>query len=446
MQRELTKGSVWKNIAYFSMPFLLSYFLQTLYGLADLFIVGQYNGSDVISAVSVGSQVMHMLTVIVVGLAMGSTVMIGRAVGAKDERSEARAIGNTITLFSIITVVITAILIISVNGIVSLMMTPEEAVEETRKYLSICFLGIPFIVAYNIISAIFRGRGDSKRPMFFVVIACVINIVLDMVFIGAFDMSATGAALGTVLSQTVSVAVALIYLFKKKTFSAVKASDLKPDGEMLLSLLKIGLPIACQDAFIQISFIAITVIANTRGVEVAAAVGIVEKIISILFLVPSAMLSTVSTLCAQNIGAGHHDRARKTTFAGILVTVVFGTACFVVCQIVAEPLVATFSDEAEVVVFGAQYLRSYVLDCIVAGIHFCFSGFFCAYGHSMVSFMHNAIAILLMRVPLTYIAAVVFTETLYPMGLASPLGSLLSAAICVIMYIIIRKKQRRVGI
>ena len=428
------------------MPFLLSYFLQTLYGLADLFIVGQYNGSDVISAVSVGSQVMHMLTVIIVGLAMGSTVMIGRAVGAGDRKGEARAIGNTITLFAIITAVITAVLLLSVNGVVSLMMTPEEAVAETEKYLTICFMGIPFIVAYNIISSILRGRGDSKSPMFFVVVACVINIVLDIVFIGALDMKASGAALGTVLSQTISVVFALIYLMRKKTFSALSLSDLKPCGSMLAALMKIGLPIACQDAFIQISFIAITVIANTRGVEVAAAVGIVEKIISILFLVPSAMLSTVSTLSAQNIGAGHHERARKTTFAGILVTVVFGLICFVVCQIVAEPLVAAFTEEGEVVVYGAQYLRSYVLDCIVAGIHFCFSGFFCAYGHSMVSFTHNAIAIICMRIPLTYIAAVVFTETLYPMGLASPLGSLLSAIICVFMYINIRRKQKRAGI
>ena len=446
MQRDLTRGSVWGNIVYFSLPFLLSYFLQTLYGLADLFIVGQYNGSDIISAVSVGSQVMHMLTVVIVGLAMGSTVMIGKAVGGKDSRGESRAIGNTVSLFAIIATVFTVILLLLTDEIVAVMMTPAEAVAETEAYLTICFWGIPFITAYNIISSILRGRGDSKSPMYFVAVACVINIVLDIVFIGFFDMKAAGAALGTVLSQTASVAFAAIALFKNKTFSAVRLSDLRPDVSVLSELLKIGVPIAFQDAFIQISFIVITVIANTRGVEIAAAVGIVEKIISILFLVPSAMLSTVSALSAQNIGAGHHERARKTMLGGIIITVVFGTLCTVVCQFIASPLVAMFSDEAHVITFGAQYLRSYVFDCIVAGIHFCFSGLFCAYGHSMISFMHNAIAIILVRIPGTYFAATLFPNNLFPMGLASPLGSLLSAIVCVFMYIYIRKKQRFAGI
>ena len=200
MEKNLTSGSVLKNLVYFSLPYLLSYFLQTLYGMADLFIIGQFEGVAGTTAVSVGSQVMHMLTVMIVGLAMGATVSIGQAVGAKDRKKAADCTGNTVTVFLVLSVILTAVLLLSVRGIVSVMSTPEEAVEGTVRYLIVCFLGIPFITAYNIISSIFRGLGDSKSPMYFIAVACGVNIVLDYLFMGAFHLGPVGAALGTALS------------------------------------------------------------------------------------------------------------------------------------------------------------------------------------------------------------------------------------------------------
>lgn len=196
MEKNLTSGSVLKNIVYFSLPYLLSYFLQTLYGMADLFIIGQFEGVAGTTAVSIGSQVMHMLTVMIVGLAMGTTVSIGQAIGANDKRRAANAIGNTVTLFAMVAAGMLAILLLLVNPILQVMSTPQEAVAGTRIYLTICFVGIPFIIAYNVISSIFRGLGDSKSPMYFIAIACVINIVLDYLFMGAFHMGSAGAALG----------------------------------------------------------------------------------------------------------------------------------------------------------------------------------------------------------------------------------------------------------
>ena len=214
MKKDLTTGSVFKSIVSFSLPYLFSYFLQTLYGMADLFIIGQFNGVDSITAVSVGSQVMHMLTVMIVGLAMGSTVTIGKAVGAKQSEKASLAVGNTITLFMGVAVAVMIVLLAAVEPIVGLMSTPAEAVSETIAYLTICFIGIPFITAYNIISSIFRGLGDSKSPMHFIAVACAVNILLDYLFIGVFHMGAAGAALGTALSQTVSVVVALTVIAK----------------------------------------------------------------------------------------------------------------------------------------------------------------------------------------------------------------------------------------
>ena len=193
MERNLTTGSVLRNILLFSLPYLLSYFLQTLYGMANLFIIGQFEGVASTTAVSVGSQVMHMITVMLVGLAMGTTVNVAQAVGGSDRRRAAACVGNTVTLFMGVSLALTAVLLLLRNGIVAAMSTPAEAVAGTAQYLTICFLGIPCITAYNIISAIFRGMGDSKSPMYFIAIACAANICLDVLFMGALRLGPAAA-------------------------------------------------------------------------------------------------------------------------------------------------------------------------------------------------------------------------------------------------------------
>ena len=447
MQKNLTTGSVFQNILFFSLPYLLSYFLQTLYGMADLFIIGQFEGVADTTAVSIGSQVMHMLTVMLVGLAMGSTVSIGQAVGGRKDRQAAVCIGNTVTLFMGLSLVLTVVLLAASGQIVKVMSTPAQAVSGTLDYLTICFMGIPFITAYNIISSIFRGMGDSKSPMYFIAVACAANIGLDYLFMGALHMGPSGAALGTTLSQAVSVAVSLAVILKRGGGLSVRKQDFKPLPPVMGRLLKIGVPIALQDGFIQISFIVITIIANRRGLNDAAAVGIVEKIISFLFLVPSSMLSTVSALGAQNIGAGCPDRAQRTLGYAIAIAAGFGLLVSVLMQFLAEPMVSLFTDAsqgsgAQVVRLGGQYLRGYVLDCMFAGIHFSFSGYFCACGRSGLSFLHNILAIALVRVPGAYFASQLFPATLLPMGLVTAAGSLLSAIICGAAFAIIQRKYR----
>ena len=443
MEKNLTTGSVFKNLVYFSLPYLLSYFLQSLYGTADLFIIGQFNSTDSITGVSIGSQVMHMITVMIVGLAMGATVTIGRSVGAQDSKAASRYIGNTIILFLIGSAALTAVLLLLVKPIVSVMSTPIEAVDSTVAYLTICFIGIPFITAYNIISSIFRGLGDSKSPMYFIAIACVCNIAFDCLFIGAFGMGAAGAALGTTLSQTVSVIVALAVMRKSKTGIRLTKDDFKFRRSVIGNILRIGFPISLQDGFIQISFIVITIIANRRGLNDAAAVGIVERIIGFLFLLPSSMLSAVSALGAQNMGAGKPKRAKLTLRYAILIIVAVGSAVVALVELTAPQLVALFDNSPDVVRLGTQYLRSYVTDCVFAGIHFCLSGYFCAIEKSGISFLHNSISIIFARVPLAYLASKKFPDNLFPMGWAAPIGSILSVLICLAAYIIISKKEKQ---
>lgn len=354
MQNNLTTGSVFRNVVSFSLPYLLSYFLQTLYGMADLFIIGQFEGVASTTAVSIGSQVMHMLTVMLVGLAMGATVSIAQAAGGGDKKRTASAIGNTVTLFMLLSLALTALLLALRGGIVSIMSTPEEAVQGTLAYLTVCFIGIPFITAYNIIASIFRGLGDSKSPMYFIAVACVVNIALDYYFMGTLHLGPAGAALGTTLSQAVSVLVSLAIILKRRLIS-VRRADFRPQRAVMGKLLQIGVPVALQDGFIQVSFVIITIIANRRGLTDAAAVGIVEKIIGFLFLIPSSMLSTVSALGAQNIGAGKPERARLTLRYAAMIACSFGIAVVILIQFIAEPL-------GEITLIHSPALRLFWID------------------------------------------------------------------------------------
>ena len=430
----LTTGSVSKCLLQFAMPYLLACFLQTFYGMADLFVVGLYHGASTTAAVSVGSQVIHMLTVIVAGFAMGTTVRLGRAVGAQEPHEASRTVGTATLMFLALAALLTMILVSLTSGIVDVMMTPVEARQETISYLRICFLGVPFIVAYNVLSSIFRGAGDSRGPLGFVGIACAINVALDFLLVGGFHLGAVGAALAIVIGQAVSSAVAIVMLLKRDMGFVVAKSDFRWDRGVAREMLWVGGPIALQDGLIQVSFIVITIIANSRGLILATGVGIVEKIIGFLFLVPSAFLSAISAITAQNVGAGKPERANRTLWIGMAITVSYGFIVALFNQFSPGTLVGLFTREQGVYLAGCEYMRSYVWDVMFASIHFCFSGYFCGRQKSLVSFVHNIISIILIRIPGAYLASVWFPHTLYPMGWAAPIGSILSAIICAGVY------------
>ncbi len=440
---DLTKGPVHRVLLRFALPYLIACFLQSFYGMADLFVVGLFDGPATSTAVSIGSQVTHMVTVVIVGFAMGTTVQLGQAVGAKDHEGAKKAVGTAVAFFVLFALALTAALVFLARPITRWMLTPTEAVEETNIYLRICFAGVPFITAYNVISSIFRGAGDTKHPMIFVAIACGVNIGLDFLFIGALNMGAAGAALGTICGQAVSSVVAFLYMQRKKLSYRPSRRDIRLDGPLLGRMLKVGAPIAAQDGFVQIGFMVITVIANGRGLVASNAVGIVEKIISFLFLVPSAFLSSISAVTAQNLGAKQPQRAKGALWMGLVIAASYGLLCFVYSQFLPHTLVGLFTRDAAVRAAGCEYLRSYSSDCFFAGIHFCFSGYFCGKQKSGRSFLHNTISILLFRIPGCYLASLWFPDSLLPMGVAAPLGSLASALICVGFYVYDQRKEKK---
>lgn len=307
MQKDLTKGNVILIMIEFALPYMVACFLQVFYGMVDLFVVGIFDDSVATSAVAIASQIMHMITVMIVGLVMGSTVMIAQAIGEQNTQKQQQVTTTSIVFFMLLSFILMLVLLFAKNAIIALMHTPEKARIATLHYARICFIGVPFIMLYNVLSALSRGKGNTREPFVAVGVACTVNIIADFAFVGLLHWHATGAALATVLGQLASSSVMLFFIAKSHDFARFKKCFFT--REQLLSILKIGFPLCMQDGFIQISFIIITIIANARGLIASCAVGITEKLIGFMFLIPNAFLSCVCAITAQNIGANKPQRA-----------------------------------------------------------------------------------------------------------------------------------------
>ena len=441
----LIQGSVAKGMLLFALPIFISNLFQQLYNAADSLIVGNFLGGEALAAVGSSGSLIFLLTGFVNGVSLGAGVVVARYFGAKDWDRMRRTIHTTVALGIAAGVALTVVGVILTPQILRWMGTPDSVLANSIAYFRMYFFGSIAVVMYNVGASILQSVGDSKSPMCFIATACAANIALDYLFMGVLHLGPAGAALGTTLSQAISVVVSLTVILKRRSI-VLKKSDFKPCRAVMGKILGIGIPIAFQDGLIQVAFIIITIIANQRGLNDAAAVGIVEKVISFLFLVPSSMLSTVSALGAQNIGAGKPERAIQTLRYAVMLAAGFGVLASIAIQFTAEGIVSLFTDPstadgAAVVRFGGQYLRGYIFDCIFAGIHFSFSGFFCACRKSGLSFLHNILAIVLMRVPGVYVTSKLFPATLLPMGLATAAGSLLSVVICLIAFGVIRRKS-----
>ena len=437
---DLTQGSVPKVLLQFAVPFLIANALQALYGGADLFVVGQYDDSASVAAVAIGSQVMQTITGIILGITTGTTVLIAIATGAKDNRQVASTIGSSVWLFSIVGVILTLVMTFFHGQIAVLMHTPAEAMADTKSYILICSIGILFIVGYNVVCGILRGLGDSKTPLYFVALACMINIVLDFVLIGYFHMGPTGAAVATVTAQGVSFATALCFLYRRGFHFEFTRHDIRLSRVLSRKVLVLGAPIALQDALVNVSFLIITVIVNQMGVIASASLGVVEKIIVFAMLPPMAVSSAVATMTAQNYGAGLGDRMNKCLYSGIAMALVFGVAFCVYSQFLPETLTAFFTKDPAVVAMAAEYMRGYSIDCILVSFVFWFNSYFSGQGNSIFPMIHSMITTFLFRIPLSYLFSRIDPSSLFIMGFAPPLSTVVSLLIC-IWYL--RYSQRR---
>lgn len=428
-----TEGKILQPLILFAFPVLLALFLQAMYGAVDLFIVGKFASSADVSAVSTGSQIMMTLTNLVSSFAMGTTVLLGQQIGCGEKKKGGRTVGTAIVMFAVIAVIMTVILVIFSPQISNIMNAPEEAFGKTVDYMRICRGGMIVIIAYNLIGCIFRGLGDSRTPLITVAIACVCNIAGDLLLCAGFGMGTEGAALATVFAQVISVIV---------SFGIIRKKELPFEGQTLRRMTGIGAPIALQDLLVSISFLIILAIVNSMGVTASAGVGVAEKVCAFIMLISSAFMQSISAFVAQNYGAGKMERAKKALHYGIGVSFAIGVCMFLLSFFHGNVLAGIFSSDTSVVAAAADYLKAYAIDCMFTAIFFCYIGFY--NGISMTKFVmfQGIIGAFGVRVPVSYLMSLRPNASLFLIGLATPMSSILQLILCVGCMLYLRKKKR----
>ena len=422
-QSDFTQGSILKKLVTFMMPVLGALILQAAYGAVDLLVVGRFGSTSGLSAVSTGSQVLNLVTFVVIQTAMGITVLIARYLGEKKPEQIGSVIGGSAIVFTIISVVLFVVMVGFARPISILMQAPTEAVDLTTMYVRICGAGIFFIVAYNLLSAIFRGLGDSKSPLLFVLVACIINIFGDLALVAGLHMDAAGAAIATVAAQACSVVFAVILLMKKQLPFEITKKDFRLNIQCQ-RFLEIGLPLALQEFLTQISFLALCAFVNRLGLEASSGYGVACKIVNFAMLVPSALMQSMASFVSQNVGAGKLKRARQSMLTGIGVGLVVGCFVFALVMLKGDVLTGFFSIDEAVIQNGFAYLKGFAPETIVTAVLFSMIGYFNGNNKTVWVMTQGLIQTLLIRLPFAYIMSIQPNASLTMIGLAAPVSTM----------------------
>ena len=430
---DFTQGNILKKLIRFMIPILGALVLQAAYGAVDLLVVGRFGSTAGLSAVSTGSQILNLVTFVITQLAMGITVLIARYIGEKATNQIGQLLGGSTVVFSILAVVLSGVMVFFSHSLSILMQAPDEAVSLTSTYVKICGAGIFFIVAYNVLSAIFRGLGDSKSPLIFVAIACVVNIIGDLVFVAGLHMDAAGAAIATVLAQAISVVLALVMLKRRELPFCLTGKDFRLNHQCR-RFLNVGLPLALQECLTQLSFLALCAFVNRLGLEASSGYGVACKIVNFAMLVPSALMQSMASFVSQNVGAGKEDRAKKVLFTGMSVGIFVGAFVFVGVFFFGNTLTSIFTTDSSVILKGYDYLKGFAPETIVTAILFSMIGYFNGHEKTVWVMIQGVIQTLLVRLPLAYIMSIQPNARLTYIGLAAPVATCFGIVLNVIYY------------
>ena len=429
-----TEGSIIKKLIHFMIPILGSLILQAMYGAIDLLIVGRFGTTAGLSGVSTGSQILNFVTFIISGLAMGVTVLISRYLGEKKNKRIGRIIGGSAVLFTIVSVILCFVMIFFAKPISILMQAPQEALELTILYVQICGAGIFFIVAYNLISAIFRGLGDSKSPLIFVAIACVVNIIGDYIFVAILNWNVLGAALATVIAQAVSVVMSIVIIKRKNLSFTIKKRDFHLNKEVK-RFIAIGSPLALQEFLTQMSFLALCAFVNRLGLEASSGYGVASKVIAFFMLVPSALMQSMTSIVSQNVGAKKEKRAFEAMTTGIKLGGMIGVVALLLIYFQGTFLIGIFTEDTVVIQKGYEYLLGFSLDTILTAILFSFIGFFNGHENTIWVMIQGTAQTLLVRLPFAYIMSMQENASLVKIGFSAPMASIFAIIINYIFYL-----------
>lgn len=439
---DFTQGSILKKLVAFMLPVLGALILQAAYGAVDLLVVGRFGSTAGLSAVSTGSQVLNLVTFVVIQLAMGVTVLIARYLGEKRPEQIGAVVGGAAIVFALIAVGLFVVMVCFAEPISVLMQAPAEAVDLTASYVRICGGGIFFIVAYNVLSAVFRGLGDSMSPLLFVLIACIVNVAGDLILVAGFRMDATGAAIATVLAQALSVVFAVLLLLKKDLPFAIVKSDFRWNPQCR-NFLRIGLPLALQEFLTQISFLALCAFVNRLGLEASSGYGVACKIVSFAMLVPSALMQSMASFVSQNIGAGKKKRAKKSMLTGIGVGVTVGCVVFALILLKGDLLAGIFSTDPAVIRNAYDYLKGFSMETIVTAVLFSMVGYFNGNNKTLWVMTQGLIQTLLIRLPMAYVMSSQPNASLTKIGLAAPVSTTVGIVLNIGFFVYHRRAAER---
>lgn len=442
LNNDIIEGKIARPLVAFTIPVILAMCLQSLYGAVDLMIVGQFAEAADVSAIATGTEIMGLINSIAIGLAMGTTILVGQAIGARRLEQAGKIIGTAICFFALIAVILTSIMEIFVVPIANIMRAPEEAFSQTVRYVQICSAGSIFIIFYNLLCSIFRGIGDSKTPLFAVVVASVINILGDLMLVAGFHMGAAGAAIATIAAQGLSVLISFVIIKHRGLPFSFQLGYVRFDKKIVADTLKMGTPIALQDSLVHISFMVIMAIVNSLGVIESAGVGVAERLCGFIMLVPSAFSQAVATFVAQNIGAGKKDRARKVLWVGIGISLSFGIVISYFSFFHGSILCRIFSKDPLVVEAGYQYLKAYAIDTLLTSFIFCFFGYFNGCGHTTFVMVQGLIGAFGVRIPVSIFMSHLQPTSLFMVGLATPSSSLVQLILCMVFFVIVGRNKK----
>lgn len=441
-KNNFTEGNILKKLSLFMLPVLGALILQAAYGAVDLLVVGRFGSTAGLSAVSTGSQLMNLVTFMVTQLAMGATVLIARYLGEKKPERIGAVLGGATVVFAILATVLFVLLVFFAHPIAVLMQAPSEALGLTTRYVRICGMGIFFIVAYNMLAAIFRGLGDSKSPLLFVLVACLINIAGDLLFVAGFKMDAAGAAIATIMAQAVSVVLAIVILLKKDLPFTLKKSDFRLNPQCR-KFLQVGLPLALQEVLTQASFLALCAFVNRLGLTASSGYGVASKIVSFAMLIPSALMQSMASFVAQNVGASKPKRAKQAMFTGMGIGLVFGCAVFALVMLKGDVLAGIFSTDAEVVQKGFEYLKGFAPETILTAILFSMLGYFNGNNKTVFVMIQGLVQTLLVRLPMSYLMSIQPNANLTKIGLAVPVSTLVGVLLNTAFYLYFTHSQQK---
>lgn len=439
--QDFTQGSIPAKMIRFMVPILGALILQAMYSAVDLLIVGKFGTTAGISGVSTGSSIMNMVTFTLTGLTMGVTVLIAQYLGYGRQKRIGTLIGGAICFFLVLSVVLTVVLIVFARPIALLMQAPAEAVELTALYIRICGAGIIFVIFYNFISSIFRGLGDSRLPLLFVAIACVVNIFGDLLLVAVFQMNVAGAAIATIAAQAVSVLLSLLIIRKKPLPFTLTREDLRFSREVA-NFIQVGAPLALQELLTNLTFLALCAFINRLGLEASSGYGVAQRIQSFVMLIPSSIMQSMASFVGQNMGAGQMKRARQAMKCGMALGCSVGIFIAYAAFFHGDRMAALFTADPVVVEKAFEYLRGFAPEAIVTSILFSYLGYFNGCSHSLFVMIQGLLQSFLIRLPMSYLMSIRPNASLTSIGLAAPSATLFGILLCTCYYWHLRRKER----